>query len=287
VSQALQLAKALPSYIAGIQDTLEQLDLGVGGGMLSDAVDMVQDQVLTTLANVTGQLLAGFLGMLAGLGSVIVDGVLILIISIYMVIGGRQIHDSMHGVLHAPYDRHYLFVTGALILVVGGYIRSQLALALLLGVVVTIGMALLGLPYALLLGVFALILGLIPMFGSALSAVPALLVALTMPWPTVVWVGIFFIVVQNVQDQVLAPRIQGEAVGLHPLAVMFALLAGAQVAGAIGALFAVPLAALVWIVIVAIYRNYVGRPQGSTVAEPAVTIDERSAAETPVNVQSP
>jgi predicted PurR-regulated permease PerM len=69
------------------------------------------------------------------------------------------------------------------------------------------------------------------MFGPILSAVPALLVALLLPFPTVMWVLLFFVGIQQVENNVLALRISGHAVGLHPLDAMFALLAGFQLAG--------------------------------------------------------
>jgi predicted PurR-regulated permease PerM len=95
------------------------------------------------------------------------------------------------------------------------------------------------------------------MFGPILSAVPALLVALFQPFPTVLWVLLFFIAIQQVESNILGPRITGHAVGLHPLGAMFALLAGFQLAGVLGGLFAVPVAGIIWVLIAAAYRNTV------------------------------
>jgi predicted PurR-regulated permease PerM len=72
-----------------------------------------------------------------------------------------------------------------------------------------------------------------------------------------VWVILFFVVIQQVENNVLAPRISGHAVGLHPLGAMFALLAGFQLAGLLGGLFAVPLAGVLWVLLGAAYRNVV------------------------------
>lgn len=254
-SQVAELASKLPDYLASLQGWLQQVGESLASSPIAWAIQAIQAQVLSTLADWSAELTTWLVGVLAGVGSSVVDAFLIVIISIYMLAGGRRIHRSVHRVLPRRYGGHFLFVTEALTRIIGGYIRAQLVLALLLGGAVSIGLGLLGMPYALVLGLMAMVLGLIPMFGSALSAVPALLVALTQPFPMVVWVGIFFIIVQNVQDQVLAPRIQGRNVGLHPLAVMFALLAGAQVGGLVGAIFALPAAALAWILLVAAYRS--------------------------------
>ena len=79
---------------------------------------------------------------------------------------------------------------------------------------------------------------LVPMFGPILSVVPAVSVALFMPFPTVVWVVLLFLVIQQVENTVFAPRISGHAVELHPRCGMFALLASFQLAGLLGGLFA-------------------------------------------------
>jgi predicted PurR-regulated permease PerM len=139
--------------------------------------------------------------------------------------------------------------------VLGSYIRGQLTLAVLVGVAAWIGTAALGLPYAVVLGVLAGLFELVPMFGSVLSAVPAIIVGLFMPLPTVVWVVVLFVVIGQVENNILEPRILGDAVGLHPLTAMFALLAGYQVAGPLGAVFAVSLTAVVWLVLGAAYGD--------------------------------
>ena len=275
--QAVELANALPGYVANVHTQLTQVEQNLAGSPMAGALLVIETHLLNSLATWSTQLIEGLVGLFTGLGGALTDAVLILIISIYMLASGRRIHSVVHRFLPAPYDQRFLFTTSALVLVMGGYIRSQIVLALLLGAMVTVGLALLGMPYALLLGLFAMVLGIIPMFGSALSAVPALLVALTEPWPMVLWVLIFFIIVQNVQDQVLAPRIQAENVGLHPLAVLFALLAGAQLWGALGAIFGVPILGFIWIVLVAIYRSVAGRSPDLTAAEELVTTDDRQA----------
>jgi predicted PurR-regulated permease PerM len=123
-----------------------------------------------------------------------------------------------------------------------------------------LGCWLLGVPYALVLGVLAGLFELVPMFGPILSAVPAVLVALFLPFPTVLSVVLFFFAVQQVESNILGPRITGHAVGLHPLGAMFALLAGLQLAGLLGALFAVPVAGILWVLVAAAYRGSVAEP---------------------------
>jgi predicted PurR-regulated permease PerM len=116
---------------------------------------------------------------------------------------------------------------------------------------------LLGVPYALVLGVLAGLFELVPVFGPILSAVPAVVVALFAPFPTVLWVILLFFAIQQIESNILGPRITVHVVGLHPLAAMFALLAGLQLAGLLGALFAVLVAGILWALLAAAYRNSV------------------------------
>jgi predicted PurR-regulated permease PerM len=273
VDQAVALSNAVPGYVASINDSVQQLSQAQAGTPFAGALDALQAQGLTAVASWSGVLVGSLVGLLTGFGGGMADLVLVLIIAIYMLLEGRRILESVHDRLPARYRGACLFITDTLAHVVGGYVRGQLVLALGLGVVVTIGLHLLGVPYALLLGLLAAVLGLVPMFGSALAGVPAVLVALTQPFPTPLWVLIFFVIAVNVRDQVLAPRIAGQAVGLHPLATIFALLAGVQLGGILGALFALPVAGFIWAMIVAVGRFL------QPAAEPAPAVPDRPSAE--------
>jgi predicted PurR-regulated permease PerM len=118
-----------------------------------------------------------------------------------------------------------------------------------------------GMPYALVLGVLAGVFEMVPMLGPILSALPALAVALFQPWPMVLAVLAFFLLVQQFEAHVLAPRITGHAVGLHPLGAIFALLAGLELGGPVGAVFAVPLAGFLWVVATTLYWRTIGTPE--------------------------
>jgi predicted PurR-regulated permease PerM len=126
-------------------------------------------------------------------------------------------------------------------------VRAQLLVAASVGILVGVVLLALGVPYAMFLALFAALAELIPMVGPVVGAIPALLVAATMPFPTIVWVGIAFVLIQLVESNVLVPRMVGQAVGLHPVGSILALALGFQLGGVIGALFAVPLAGLAWV----------------------------------------
>lgn len=129
----------------------------------------------------------------------------------------------------------------------GGFIRGQLIEATLVAVITTIGLMILGVPSALFLGATAGLFNLIPYVGIVISAVPALIIALTMENPLGgLWrVALVYGVVQFIDGHITGPRIVGQSAGLHPLWVMLALAIGGATMGFIGLLLAVPLAILV------------------------------------------
>ena len=160
--------------------------------------------------------------------------------------------------------------------VVGGYIRGVLLLALLIGVLVGVGMALLGVPYAVLLGVLAFFMEFIPVLGVFISGAAALLIAVVnyrdLIHPLIVLV--YFIVIHIIEGDVIGPRIMGRAVGIHPATGLIALVAGTEVFGIWGALFAAPIAGLLQSVIVALWIEFRGGdPQAVLQAAEAETAD--------------
>jgi predicted PurR-regulated permease PerM len=129
----------------------------------------------------------------------------------------------------------------------GGFVRGQLIEATLVAVITTLGLMVFGVPSALFLGATAGLFNLIPYIGIVISAVPALVIALTMENPLGgLWrVALVYGVVQFIDGNITGPRIVGESAGLHPLWVMLALAVGGALMGFIGLLLAVPLAILV------------------------------------------
>jgi len=116
----------------------------------------------------------------------------------------------------------------------------------LVGVAVWIGLVLLGVPYALLLGIAAAVLELIPVFGSILAAIPAVIVAfLDGGTSSAVFVIILYIVVNQLQGNIVYPLVVQKVLGISPLVVILAIIVGYQIAGFLGVLIAVPIAAAV------------------------------------------
>jgi predicted PurR-regulated permease PerM len=131
----------------------------------------------------------------------------------------------------------------------GGYIRGEALLCLAVGTAAFIAYLLIGLPYTLVLGVFAGLMEMVPIFGPALGAVPAFLVALTIDPSKAVWVILATIIIQMTENTILVPRIMKNAMGVNQIMVLLSLIAFSSVFGFAGALLALPLAAMVQLLI--------------------------------------
>ena len=127
----------------------------------------------------------------------------------------------------------------------GGFIRGQGILSLVVGAAAFVAYTLIGLPYALVLGIIAGLLEMVPVFGPALGAVPALLVALTVDPVQAVWVLVATAIIQAMENAWLVPRIMKASMGVNPIIVLLSLVTFGTVLGVAGAVLAIPLAAVV------------------------------------------
>lgn len=132
--------------------------------------------------------------------------------------------------------------------VLSRFLRGQLILSAIIGAAFAFGLRLLGLPFWVIIGVFAAFAEVIPYFGPVIGATPAVVIALTRSPSLALKVVILFAVIQEVENVVLAPKIMGDSIGLHPLWVFFAILAGGELAGFWGLLLAVPTAGVLRVV---------------------------------------
>lgn len=140
--------------------------------------------------------------------------------------------------------------------VVGGYIRGEIILCMLIGLLVGLGMLVLGVPYPAFLGIMASFLEFIPVVGVLLSGVICCLLALTQGWLLVFIVLAYFVGIHLLEGYVLVPHIMGKAIGLHPAITLLAVIAGNELLGLMGAILAGPLAGLLQSVLFSFWMYY-------------------------------
>jgi predicted PurR-regulated permease PerM len=131
----------------------------------------------------------------------------------------------------------------------GGYIRGQGLLCVAVGLAAFIAYLLIGLPYLLVLAIFAGVMEMVPIFGPALGAIPAFLVALSIDPSKALWVIVATAAIQLLENAVLVPRIMKHSMGVNPIIVLLSLIAFGSVFGLAGALLALPLAAVIQLLV--------------------------------------
>lgn len=142
--------------------------------------------------------------------------------------------------------------------VVSAFLRGQLLVMLALGVCYTVGLMLVGLELALLIGMLAGLASIVPYLGLLLGFSAAAVAALVQfgDWHPLVWIGLVFGLAQLLEGMVLTPRLVGERIGLHPVVVIFAVMAGGQLFGFTGVLLALPVAAVIMVLLRHAHGHY-------------------------------
>ncbi|MNI00444.1 AI-2 transport protein TqsA [compost metagenome] len=142
----------------------------------------------------------------------------------------------------------------------GNYIRGQLLVCFIIGLLAYVGYWLIGMPYALLLASIVAIFNIIPYLGPFFGAAPAILMASTISFKMVLFVAIVNLSVQILEGNVISPQVVGRSLHMHPLFIIFALLVGGEVAGIIGLILAVPFFAVMKVIVQHVFLHYVHRP---------------------------
>ena len=140
--------------------------------------------------------------------------------------------------------------------VIGKYVRAQLFSAAIIFALVFIGLIVAGVPYPLILAAFAGMFGLIPIIGAILGAVPAILVALDKSPETAIGVAVWYFVVQLIESNLIAPRVHGAAVRLHPAIIMMVIVGASEIAGLWGVVVGVPVTAAIRDVFLYFHREW-------------------------------
>ena len=270
IQQITYFSNNLPSYIANLPTTYSNflkwlLQQGVSQDNITSTLNQLQNQVTVFLQNIV----TNALNIVFFVTDILVNILLVVVLSFYLTLDGKRIRNAIVGIAPRRWMPHVLLFEDALNRVVGNYIRGQLTLALIIGIMAAIGCTLFHMgSYALIVGVLAFLFETIPMVGPALASIPALLISLLLPdpFPNTLYVLIYFIAVQMVESNILGPRIVGHAVGLHPVASILALIIGAQLFGAFGALLATPIVAAAWVVIASLYNSIRGESADTMLA---------------------
>lgn len=218
---------------------------GPGQQVLERAIAFIQSPSSLDLAVPQG----AALGLLTGLGGGVIGLVTALIIAFYYLMERQWIRRIALASYPSERRIRVLRIWDEVEQKVGDWLRGQLTLCLVIGLTATIGYAVMGISFWPLLGLWAGVTEIIPILGPWLGGVPAVIIALTQSWEKAALVAGFVVLLQMMENAVLVPRVMRGAVGLTPLTVFIAILAGTEFAGVAGALLAIPVAAVIQVMI--------------------------------------
>jgi predicted PurR-regulated permease PerM len=248
--QLSELTATFPDKATEIEATLrgwqESLQFGRLEIDLVQMFDTLQEQIGTLGGQLFDQIEAIAGVTVAALGSL----VLILILSLYMVVDRDRILDKMRALVPRRYEDETLIFERSVGRAFGGFLRAQLILAVIQALLVAVVGVVFGIPFLFLVAVVSSLLMLIPFFGPPLALIPPIVAALIYTGGFIP-VTVILLVVQTVLVNWLQPRLMQGALGLHPLLVLVGLLVGSTVAGVWGALFGIPV-----IAVINVFMNY-------------------------------
>jgi predicted PurR-regulated permease PerM len=247
VEQVNQFVDAVPGYVA---------DLTAGRGRLGflEREYQITERVREALSEGGAAGLLGISGtalaVTKGVVTAVVATVTIAFLTLFMLLEGPAWVERFYGLLPEEKQPRWRKVGHDIYRTIGGYVTGNLTISLIAGVVSTGVLLGVGVPYAVALGLLVAILDLIPLAGATIAAILVSTVAFLDSTTSGVIVLIFFVVYQQLENHVLQPVVYGRTVQLSPLAVLIAVLIGAELAGVIGALAAIPVAGAIQVILV-------------------------------------
>ena len=240
-----KFGKELPAMIKKSEDFLQFIQWQYQNSILPYSLRLaIDDALLSFEGNIQGfitDVVSGIMGMVGHFIGLVISPVL----AFYLLHDWFEIKDELLMIFPSGWRREIVMICKDIDRIVSGIIRGQLAVAVIVGILVTTGLYFLNVKFALLIGILAGLFDVIPYFGALIGAAPAVTLALLdSPW-LALKVVVLFLMVHQLEGNIIQPQIIGENVGLHPLSVIFFVFVGGEIGGLTGMLIGVPIAAII------------------------------------------
>jgi len=248
VTQISELAQNAPTYINKV--TNFSASFSAKG----------TQQILDTISGSLSKLTEGFFGAIIALFGGVISVLTVLVLTFYMLLDEGGIKKALINLIPQKNRARFAVMAQHIVVKMGLWIRGQLTLMIIVGIVTALAMQIIGVPYALSLGVAAGILEIIPVIGPIVAGLLAVLIAIAAGmaiWKIAIVVALY-IIIQQLESQLLVPKIMQKAMGVSPIVVIIAILIGGKLLGVGGAILAIP---IVGILSVLLQEYFKGRKQ--------------------------
>lgn len=246
LNEASKLLVSLPEYLEQVEIKNPLGDEGIGGDLvdgltgdfsLAETISHAQ----SALSSVSGNLLSTITTVFGGVFSFF----LVIVISFYLAAQKRGIDDFLQIITPVKHERYIISLWKRSQMKIGLWMQGQLLLGLFIGILVYLGLVTLGVEHALLLAVLAAVFELIPLFGAILAAIPAIIIAFLDSVGLGLMVLGLYVIIQQFENHLIYPLVVRKVVGVSPIIVILALIIGGELAGFLGVVLAVPIAAAI------------------------------------------
>ena len=255
-----ELTRALPRFVASLSGALEKAQQTTTTryfdffSEIQNWLDSFSQFLQVSSQSVLNLIVSVFGGILSFIATII--------ISFYLAVMRGGIVSFLSSVVPEKYEDYTIKLWRRTERKIGRWFQGQLLLALSVGLTVFVGLSLLNIKYALVLGILAMMLEIIPLAGPVIAAIPGVALAFVQSPILGLWVLVFYIAVQQIENHVLVPLILGKSLGLNPVTVIIAVLIGGKMAGILGIILSVPIA----VVIVEILDDLAKQKEGRKMA---------------------
>jgi predicted PurR-regulated permease PerM len=249
-SEISQFAETLPETLDDLQDLLRRVltDFRERGYISQDPdtiINNIEETMFSRGEAVVDTLLNNLVTTLTGTFNLLITTFGVIFIATYLLIDIPRFRETFIRSFAPDYRPDAAILWKTLGDSLSRYLAGLLVSITVQGVLVTIGLYIIDVPYAVLLGLWMSATAILPYVGAFIGAIPSVLLALTISWQTAVAVVILYIVVNQFDGNFVTPRVQANAVRVHPLLIFLAVIAGTEISGALGAILAVPTLAVV------------------------------------------
>lgn len=237
-----QLTVVFPKIVERLSSSLDSVQQGAP--KYFDFVSEIQN-MLDSFSNYLQEFAQSSVGFIVSIFGGIFSFVAIIVISFYLSVMKKGVESFLSSVVPEKYEAYAIDLWKRAEIKVGRWLQGQLLLGLIVGLLVYVGLSLMHVKFALVFGIISMILEIVPVAGPVLAAIPAIALAFLQQPSLGIWVLVFYVAVQQIENHLLVPLVLGKTLGLNPVVVILALLIGAKLAGLAGAVLGVPVATVI------------------------------------------